>query len=140
MSEWLSKMAHKTHRTHRTRISKTVVQDGCPKCRSEEARECGSEKWKARKARKVVNAGNAELGARMSGMIAKLKNIVLNDSPSSRSDCPKWAIRPIGHGLREPLSGTCVQSVGVWCPERFETGIRRISNKSLTFFILSFRY
>ncbi|MFA6104943.1 MAG: hypothetical protein WC721_22365 [Victivallaceae bacterium] len=53
----------------------------CPKCRSEEARECGSEKWKARKARKVVNAGNAERGARMSGMIAKLKNVMLNDTP-----------------------------------------------------------
>ena len=56
-----------------------------PKCRSEEARECGSEKWKARKARKVVNAGNAERGARMSGMIVKLKDIMLNDTPKCRS-------------------------------------------------------
>ena len=87
--EWLSKMAHKTHRTHRTRIPKTVVLNYTPKCRSEEARECGSEKWKARKARKVVNAGNAELGARMSGMIAKTKCIVLSDTPKPRNGCPK---------------------------------------------------
>ena len=63
----------------------SIVLNWTPKCRSEEARECGSEKWKARKARKVVNAGNAELGARMSGMIAKLKNIMFNDTPKCRS-------------------------------------------------------
>ncbi|MFA6102064.1 MAG: hypothetical protein WC721_07760 [Victivallaceae bacterium] len=63
----------------------SIVLNWTPKCRSEEARECGSEKWKARKARKVVNAGNAELGARMSGMIAKLKNIMLNDTSKCRS-------------------------------------------------------
>ncbi|MFA6103529.1 MAG: hypothetical protein WC721_15160 [Victivallaceae bacterium] len=51
-----------------------------PKYRSEEARECGSEKLKARK---VVNAGNAEREARMSGMIAKLKNIMFNGTPKS---------------------------------------------------------
>jgi hypothetical protein len=39
-----------------------------------------------RKARKVVNAGNAERGAGMSGMIAKLKNIMLNDTPKCRSE------------------------------------------------------
>jgi len=38
-----------------------------------------------RKAKKVVNAGNAKRGARMSGMIAKLKNIVLNGTPKYRS-------------------------------------------------------
>ena len=76
MSEWLSRMAHRTHRTHRTDYENSVVQDGCPKYRNEEARECGSEKWKARKARKVVNAGNAERGARMSGIC-----LVLNDTP-----------------------------------------------------------
>ena len=32
---------------------KTVVLNDTPKCRSREARECGSEKLKARKARKV---------------------------------------------------------------------------------------
>ena len=77
----------------------TVVFNEAPKYRSEEARECGSEKWKARKARKVVNAGNAEREARMSGMIAKLKNIVLNDTPISRNaearECgsEKWKAR-----------------------------------------------
>ena len=37
-----------------------------------------------------MNAGNAERGAGMSGMIAKLKNIVLNGTPNSRSadGCP----------------------------------------------------
>ncbi|MFA6101530.1 MAG: hypothetical protein WC721_05070 [Victivallaceae bacterium] len=39
-----------------------------------------------RKARKVVNAENAERGARMSGMIAKLKKIVLNDTPKCRNE------------------------------------------------------
>ncbi|MFA6104489.1 MAG: hypothetical protein WC721_20040 [Victivallaceae bacterium] len=63
-----------------------------PKCRSEEARECGSvprlrvPRMRERKARKVVNAGNAERGAGMSGMIAKLKNIMLNDTPKCRSE------------------------------------------------------
>jgi hypothetical protein len=42
-----------------------------------------------RKARKVVNAGNAERGAGMSGMIAKLKDIMLNDTPKCRSGCPE---------------------------------------------------
>ena len=68
----------------------TVVFNEAPKYRSEEARECGSEKWKARKARKVVNAGNAEREARMSGMIAKLKNIVLNGTLNS---CMMYLLR-----------------------------------------------
>ncbi|MFA6100898.1 MAG: hypothetical protein WC721_01890 [Victivallaceae bacterium] len=64
---------------------KSIMLNDYPKCRNEEARECGSEKWKARKARKVVNAGNAERGARMSAMIVKLKCLMLNDTPKCRS-------------------------------------------------------
>jgi len=74
----------------------TVVLNDTPKCRSEEARECGSEKWKARK---VVNTGNAERGARMSGMIAKLKHIVLNDTPKCRNE----EARECGSEKREKL-------------------------------------
>ena len=37
VSEWLSKMAHRTHKTHRTQISKTVVRNDTPKCRSRTA-------------------------------------------------------------------------------------------------------
>ncbi|MFA6104206.1 MAG: hypothetical protein WC721_18595 [Victivallaceae bacterium] len=70
---------------------KDIVLNDTPKCRSGEARECGSEKWKARKARKVVNAGNAERGARMSRMFVKLKDIVLSRCPKCRSGCPKCA-------------------------------------------------
>ncbi|MFA6104007.1 MAG: hypothetical protein WC721_17595 [Victivallaceae bacterium] len=36
-------------------IRSRILFNGTPKCRSEGARECGSEKLKARKARKVVN-------------------------------------------------------------------------------------
>ena len=52
-----------------------------------------------RKARKVVNNGNAEQGAGMSGMIANLKNIMLNDTPKCRNaearECgsEKWKAR-----------------------------------------------
>ncbi len=70
---------------------KDVMLNDTPKYRSEEARECGSvprlrvPRMRERKARKIVNAGNAERWGRMSGMIAKLKNIMLKDTPKYRS-------------------------------------------------------
>ena len=69
---------------------KNIVLNDTPISRNAEARECGSEKWKARKARKVVNAGNAERGGRMSGMRVKQNNVVLNHTPISRNadGCP----------------------------------------------------
>ena len=90
---------------------KNIVLNDTPKCRSEEARECGSvprlrvPRMRERKARKVVNAGNTERGARMFGMIAKLKNIVLNDTPKCRSrTVVRRLCRRHGHGR---LSGSC---------------------------------
>ena len=88
--KWVSNISQNSQ------ISKTVVFNDTPKCRSEEARECGSvprlrvPRMRERKARKVVNAGNAERGARMSGMFVKLKNVMFNDTPMSRNadGCP----------------------------------------------------
>ncbi|MFA6103530.1 MAG: hypothetical protein WC721_15165 [Victivallaceae bacterium] len=94
----------------------TVVFSEAPKYRSEEARECGCvprlrvPRMRERKARKIVNAGNAEQGARMSGMIAKLKSIVLSDYPKYQNaearECgsEKWKARKVvnaGNAERE---------------------------------------
>ena len=105
---------------------KDIMLNDTPKCRSEEARECGSEKWKARKARKVVNAGNAELGARMSGMIAKLKSVMLNKAPKYRSGLSKMVLlqcRPCRTGIgiplaeREHYTGNVLHTMCPECPE-----------------------
>jgi hypothetical protein len=42
--KWESDISQNSQSSQNSRISKTVVQDRCPKCRSEEARECGREK------------------------------------------------------------------------------------------------
>ena len=57
-----------------------------------------------RKARKVVNAGNAERGARMSGMFVKLKNVMFNDTPISRNVVSRMRV-------------LVVQNKGGRCPE-----------------------
>ncbi|MFA6103999.1 MAG: hypothetical protein WC721_17555, partial [Victivallaceae bacterium] len=101
-----------------------------PKYRNEEARECGSvprlrvPRMRKRKARKVVNAGNAERGARMSGMIVKLKCLMLNDTPKYRNRTvvrlvmlAAWAKQSLLNDTPKCRNRTVVQNVRSGCPK-----------------------
>gem|GEM_PF-3341075 len=93
---------------------KRVMLNGTPMSRNAEARECGSvprlrvPRMRERKARKVVNAGNAERRAGMSGMIVKPKTVVLNSTPMSRNAMSKMIMetRMIVKPNRVVLNGT----------------------------------
>ena len=124
---------------------KSIMLKDTPKYRSEEARECGSvprlrvPRMRERKARKVMNAGNAERGGRMSRIFVNLKDVMLNDTPKYRSagGCPVcyagrmgWAVRLVQNDLivvpsvsdrarklfrrARALCSTTLQSIGVF--------------------------